>query len=137
MERRFVCPLGMLFEQTGKRVPADRKATLLRGLKMDAALIQPAMQRKGINPKGRHDFREGNEAGAFPTLVAVRRGYGTTMPREDGFRRFDGDFARHFSPSLQDAPVLAPTNKQSLLLRAGWLRIRGNTSQAPRIGRYA
>src|SRR5215469_6980270 len=134
MERRFVWGFGMLFKQYGKRVPTDPKAALLRQLKMNAAIVQPAMQRVEIDSKSGNDFRVTNEGRAFSTLVAVRRGYGTTIPREDGFRRFDGDLARHFSPSLQGAPCA--DHRKSLLLQAGWLRIRGKTSQAPRIGRY-
>jgi|SRR5215472_13315011 len=103
---------------------------------MNATFVQPAMQREGINSQGTHNFGERNEAGTFPTIMAVGRRLGTTIPGEDRFRGFDGDFAYHSFPPFQEAPCLAGEIKQSLPLRAEWLRIRGN-NRAPHIGRYA
>lgn len=104
MEGRFAYGFGILFKEGGERIPTNRQASLLGKLEMNAAFVQPPMQGERIDPKGRHNLREGNEVRAFSTLVATGGGHGTTILSEDGFRCFDGDLARHFSPSLQNAP---------------------------------
>jgi hypothetical protein len=86
---------------------------------MNAAFIDPAMQRERINSKGSHYFRERNKTGSFPTLLAVRRGHGTTTPNEDRFRGFDGDLAYHAFPPLQGVPLSGWGNKAILATAGG------------------